>query len=116
MQSKRSALRRDEPPKFIRDVALHFRSFEPHEPGEEVGKRQSTCPAAEHVGLGLDERFPQQGIQKVWRIEMRTQQILEHGVVTGGPIALNGMLPNQKPLAHITSRARLRIARAVVAQ
>jgi hypothetical protein len=100
-------LRRDVPSEFVSDIALHFSPLKPDEPLKEVRKHKGASPATENVGLGLDERFPQQGIQKMWRIEMRTQQILEHGVVTGGPIALNGMLPNQKPLAHITSQARL---------
>ena len=112
----RSALRWDIPSEFIGDVALHFRSLEPHEPIEKVWKRQGTCPAAEHVGLGLDERFIQHEIQQMRCIEMRAQEILEHGIVARRIIAFNGMLPDYQPLAHITPQARLRITRPVVAQ
>ena len=116
MQSERGTLRRDITSEFISDIALHFWPLEPDEPLKEVWERLGASSATENVGLGLDERFSQHEIQQMRRIEMRAQQILEHGIITSSIIAFNGVLPDQQPLAHITPQARLRIAGSVVTQ
>ena len=66
--------------------------------------------------VGLDERLPQHDVQQMRCIEMRAQQILEHGVVASRIIACYGMLPDLQPLAHITPQTGLRKTRPVVAQ